>query len=95
MKITDAAKTALEPILAQNPGKLLRVVFEGFGWGGPRLGLALDEPGENDNKMTLNGIELLAEKSLNSFLDGQVIDFVNSGMREGFVISPEFGSSCS
>jgi hypothetical protein len=31
MKITDAAKTALEPILGQNPGKLLRVIFEGFG----------------------------------------------------------------
>jgi Fe-S cluster assembly iron-binding protein IscA len=46
-------------------------------------------------KSDLNGIELLAGKSLNSFLDGQVIDFVNSGMREGFVISPEYGSSCS
>lgn len=31
MKITDAAKAALEPILSQNPGKMLRVVFEGFG----------------------------------------------------------------
>jgi hypothetical protein len=31
MKITNAAKAALEPILVQNPGKLPRVVFEGFG----------------------------------------------------------------
>jgi len=31
MKITDVAKSALEPILAQNPGKLLRVVIEGYG----------------------------------------------------------------
>ena len=95
MKITDAAKAALEPILAQNPGKMLRVVFEGFGWGGPRLGLALDEPGENDNKINMNGIELLVEKAINSFMEDQVIDFVNSGMREGFVISAEYGSSCS
>lgn len=58
------------------------------------MGLALDEPGENDNKLSLNGVDLLAEASLNSFLDGQVIDFVNSGMREGFVISPEYGSDC-
>lgn len=56
--------------------------------------MALDEPNEADNKMDLNGIVLLAEKSLNSFLDGQVIDFVNSGMQEGFVISPEYNSSC-
>lgn len=57
--------------------------------------MALDEPNENDTRLNLNGIELLAEKSLNSFLDGQVIDFVNSGFREGFVISPEWGSSCA
>jgi len=57
--------------------------------------LALDEPSENDTRLNLNGVELLAEKSLNAFMDGQVIDFVNSGFREGFVISPEWGSSCA
>ncbi len=31
MKITDAAKKMILPILDQNPGKTLRVVFEGFG----------------------------------------------------------------
>jgi hypothetical protein len=31
MKITDSAKEMLEPILTENPGKFLRVVFEGFG----------------------------------------------------------------
>ena len=56
--------------------------------------MALDEPGDNDTRMNLNGIELLAEKSVNSFLEGQVIDFVNSGSREGFTISPEWGSAC-
>jgi Fe-S cluster assembly iron-binding protein IscA len=58
------------------------------------LGLALDEPNDNDTKLNLNGIELVAEKKLKSFLEDQVIDFVNSGFREGFVISPEYGSSC-
>jgi len=57
--------------------------------------LALDEPGENDNRLDLNGIELLAEKTLDSHLDGQMIDFISSGYRKGFVISPEYGSSCS
>ena len=31
MKISDAAKTALEQVLAENPGKVFRVVIEGFG----------------------------------------------------------------
>jgi len=31
MTITDLAKEKLQAILQENPGKLLRVVFEGFG----------------------------------------------------------------
>jgi Fe-S cluster assembly iron-binding protein IscA len=42
----------------------------------------------------LNGIELIVEKSLNSHLEGQLIDFVNSVYENGFIISPERGSSC-
>lgn len=43
----------------------------------------------------MNGVELLAEKKLEAYLDGQMIDFVNSGSGEGFIISQEYGSSCS
>ena len=31
MTITDAAKKMILPILGENPGKQLRVIFEGFG----------------------------------------------------------------
>lgn len=31
MKITDLAKEKLQVILRDNPGKYLRIVFEGFG----------------------------------------------------------------
>jgi Fe-S cluster assembly iron-binding protein IscA len=58
------------------------------------LGLALDEPTEKDNMLELNGITVLAEKSLNSFLEEQVIDFVTSGGREGFVVGPSWGHAC-
>lgn len=44
--------------------------------------------------MELNGISLLAEKSLAPFLDGQQIDYVSSGGREGFVVGPEIASGC-
>jgi Fe-S cluster assembly iron-binding protein IscA len=59
------------------------------------LGLTLDEPGEDDRRINLNGIEVLAEKSLDSYLEGQIIDFINSGYETGFLISPERGSSCA
>lgn len=31
MKITDEAREQLQPILAENNGKLLRIAVEGFG----------------------------------------------------------------
>lgn len=31
MTITEKALVALQPILAENPGKLIRVLFQGFG----------------------------------------------------------------
>jgi Fe-S cluster assembly iron-binding protein IscA len=31
LKITDAARDKFKELLTQNPGKTLRVIFEGFG----------------------------------------------------------------
>jgi len=31
MQVTDQAKEKLQMLLSENPGKCLRVVFEGFG----------------------------------------------------------------
>lgn len=31
MQISDRAKEMLQPVLANNPGKMLRLIFEGFG----------------------------------------------------------------
>lgn len=56
--------------------------------------MALDEPNDDDARLDMGGIELLTQKSMRAFLDGQIIDFVNSGYREGFVISPESGAAC-
>ena len=56
------------------------------------MGLALDEPNEDDSKISLNGIELLAEKSLNPYLKDKIIDYVNLGYENGFKISAEHES---
>jgi|GEM_PF-7077939 len=31
MKITEAARLALEPVLAKNRGKMIRIAVQGFG----------------------------------------------------------------
>lgn len=57
------------------------------------MGLALDEPHEGDGKIALNGFELLVDKTTKTYLDGCVIDYINSGYRQGFVISKEWCGS--
>lgn len=91
MKITEEALAALQPILAENTGKLLRIIFEGFGWGGPKLGLALEEPEEKDI-VEVDGLSLMMTDSIQGFSQGQVLDFINDERGSGFVIKA--GQSC-
>ena len=90
MKITEEAVTALRPILDENSGKLLRIIFEGFGWGGPKLGLALEEPEENDI-LEINGLSLMMTESIQGYSEGQVLDFINEPSGSGFVIKADQG----
>ena len=39
----------------------VRVYFGGFGWGGPNLGLALEEPKEGDEKYEVNGLTFILD----------------------------------
>lgn len=91
-EITDAAKDKLKEVLDGNPGKFLRVMIQGVGWGGPQLGLALDEPQDNETAIEINGIDVLISSDVRSFTDGNKLDYVTSQYGEGFTISG--GSSC-
>ena len=91
MKITEEALAALQPILAENTGKLLRIIFEGFGWGGPKLGLALEEPEEKDI-VEIDGQPLMMTDAIQGFSQGQVLDFINDERGSGFFIKA--GQSC-
>ena len=58
--------------------------------------MALDEPGDKDTTLVLNDINVVVEKSLTSFIEEQVIDYIRSAQGEGLVIAPAWGaSSCS
>lgn len=59
------------------------------------MGLALDEPHENDDTIDLNGIELLVDTATKMHLSGHLIDFINSGYRQGFVIMKEWRGTCT
>ena len=87
INITDRAKEKIQELLDQNKGKYLRMYVQGIGWGGPRLGLVLDEPEENEKPVQANGVDILVEERVNPFVKGATVDYVKNWLGEGFRIS--------
>jgi len=58
------------------------------------LGLALDEPNENEDTTQVNGIDVLISDAVKAFADGNTIDYVNLPDREGFVITSAGNTCC-
>lgn len=56
--------------------------------------MALDEPKENEKGTKVGDIELFMEESIEPFTENQMIDYVDNGSGKGFVVAPEYGSSC-
>ena len=80
----------------KNPGKtMLRVLFEGAGWGGPQLQLTLDElKNEDDVVVESLGIKVVYEADIQSYLSTATIDYSNRWFQRGFVIKGSRLSSC-
>jgi Fe-S cluster assembly iron-binding protein IscA len=69
IEITDEAKVKIIEILDKNPGKYLRIVFEGDGCAGPYLGVSLDEPGVNEVVTKVNGIDILLSDQVKKYAE--------------------------
>ena len=87
VQITDTARDKIQEVLDQNAGKYLRIFVDGAGWGGPRMGMALDEPEDNEQSVSVNGIDVLIADFAQPFVDGTTIDYVRQPQGEGFIIT--------
>jgi len=94
LEITDVARDKIKEVLSENSGKYLRIAIEA-GWGGPRLGLALDELKENEKTTQVNGIDLLISDEAKPYSDGNTIDYIQSTDGEGFVIDKPGQTGCT
>lgn len=54
----------LKQMLRENSKSGIRVYFAGFGWGGPNIGMALDEPESEDKVVIINEIQVLLDPDL-------------------------------
>jgi Fe-S cluster assembly iron-binding protein IscA len=93
--ITDTARDKLQDVLNENHGKCLRIFLNGIGWGGPRLGLALEEPKGDEDIIQVNSIKLLISDEVKPIANMNKIDYMNSPYGEGLIIIPKSGQpSC-
>ena len=56
------------------------------------MGMALDEPKENEQPVRVNGIDVLVSDSVRPLVDGATVDYVKHPYGEGFVITGSEGA---
>lgn len=91
-----AAQKVKEVMVSQNKdNSYLRLYVAGFGWGGPNFGMTLDESkNESDILDEGFGVTILTEDKLASYLEGAVVDYVESANGGGFEIKTNNESGC-
>ena len=58
------------------------------------MGLALDEPTENEQTIPVNGVDVLIADEVKPFASGNVVDYIESSEGKGFIVRSESGQSC-
>jgi iron-sulfur cluster assembly protein len=101
--VTDLAVSKLKEYMEQNNiDSALRVSLMQGGCSGPSLGLALDEPKDNDRIFENNSLKFLIEKGLLETCGAIKVEYIDAGPRSGFGITSAksiggggCGGSCS
>ena len=101
-EVTEKANEMLDEFFKDKEGThYVRIFLSEGGWAGPSLGMALDEPKENDEIIKENGVTYLIDKQLFEEAKPINVDFVESAFGSGFSISsklaacgPSCGTSC-
>lgn len=95
--LTDKASNRLKEIIkAKGESLALRVMVRAGGCSGFEYGMALERnPRTDDNVAEFDGIKVVVDTNSTKYLDGSVIDFVDSLMGGGFAINnPNATSTC-
>ena len=75
--------------------EMLRISFGGYGWGGPKSQLALDELKNNDDILVkVEGMSIVYNLDLEAYVNGSVVDYSNNWLNPGFNINSSNSSSC-
>lgn len=86
---SEARKEILDTLSRKNipPGYGLRVGVRGGGCAQPTLFIGFDQPKPGDDRYDLGQFELLVEKKHLMHLIGVKVDFVDSDLERGFLLT--------
>lgn len=90
INISSKAREKLADLLAQEPGRYPRLVFQGLGWKGSELKLTLDELEDDDGKISVEGLEVIFKKKEKLYVHKSVVDYDISYPDNGFKVTPFF-----
>lgn len=98
VKVTEMAAEQLKKTISKkkNPEKvMLRISFGGYGWGGPRLKLTLDElKNQDDVVIESQEITVVYSHDIEEYVRNSVIDYSKNWFQRGLVIRGAKTSSC-
>lgn len=92
MKITDEAREEIKSMFKENNADNIRIFFDGFGWGQPRIGLALDEPHADDIIVNINDINVAIDPRIKPNTQDLILD--RSGNGKGISLIGDTGNCC-
>lgn len=73
----------------------LRVFVSGGGCSGFQYGFTFDEARDGDSRIQVGGVEVLVDPQSAMYLNGSIVDFVESLTGAGFVVrNPNASGSC-
>lgn len=98
IKVTEMAAEKIKQNISKqkNPEKvMLRVSFGGYGWGGPRLQLTLDElKNQDDVVIESQGITVIYNSDIEEYVHDSIIDYSKNWFQRGLVIRGAKTSTC-
>ena len=98
VNLTESAASHIRSMLAEKPedaGKTLRLYVEDGGCSGMQYGMVFDEPRADDIVSEFFGVQVLVDRFSSDYLNGAVVDYVDSLNNGGFKISnPQARHTC-
>ena len=98
-QVSDMASTELKKVMEKNADKGSLIIFlQGMGWGGPALGMTLDESIDGKEKLESNGITAYVDTglvgSLKQLASTIEVDFIsNPNGQSGFSVRAVGGNN--